>query len=311
MKPIRLRDFVRAENCYFSVVGYENQRKVKCFLRYVPGGSRAGYRKLSYDEAITQPIAEKYLQDGIFYIPHHDIDEVYKPEERISEIVKEDEDVKKVVEFFKSIPLGEMGVTGSRLIGLQNDESDVDFVIYGKSWFKGREMLKKGIESGKLEEPDYSMWDFIYRKRKVPLPFDVFISHERRKYHRGIVSSTYFDLLYVRGYNELNGVFPEEKGEKIERAVVIAKLLDDRFTFDYPAYYPVGGEIKAVLSFTHTYTGQVVKGETFEARGVVEKIGDEKYLIVGTKREAKNEYIVSLDFLECCGLLNEFRRWKM
>jgi len=311
MKPIRLRDFIRAKNCYFSVVGYENQSKVKCFLRYVPGGNRVGYRKLAHDDAITQSIAKKYLQDGIFLIPHYDIDEVYKPEERIGEILKEDSDVRKVAEFFDSIPLSKMGVTGSRLIGLQSDESDVDFIIYGKSWFKGREMLKKGIGNGRLEEPDYSMWDFIYRKRGVPLPFDVFISHERRKYHRGIVSSTYFDLLYVRDYNELRGVFPEEKGEKLERAVVIAKLLDDRFTFDYPAYYPVNGGIKAVLSFTHTYAGQVFKGETFEARGVIEKIGNEKYLIVGTKREAKNEYIVSLDFLERCGLINEFRRWKM
>jgi len=312
MKPIRLRDFIRVGDCYFSVVGYKNQEKVKCFLRYVPGGSRSGFKKLSHDEAIAYPPTKKYYSGGVFLVPLCDISEIYKPEERICEIAREDAEVRKIVEFFNQtgIPLNEMGVTGSRLIGLQSSESDVDFIIYGKWWFKGREMLRKGIKRGKLQEPSEDVWEFIYKKRNVSLPFDVFKAHERRKYHRAMISSTYFDLLYVRGYNELSQGFPEKSGKKIEKAVVIAKLTDDKLIFDYPAYYPVDGEVKAVLSFTHTYVGQVFRGETLEARGIIEEIDGEKYLIVGTRREADDEYVVSLDFLECSGLLNEFRRWK-
>ncbi|PKL59366.1 MAG: DNA polymerase subunit beta, partial [Methanomicrobiales archaeon HGW-Methanomicrobiales-4] len=56
--------------------------------------------------------------------------------------------------------------------------------------------------------------------------------------------------------------------------------------------------ISKVFSFTHTYTGQARKGEKIEARGVIEQHNDEQWLIVGTTREAKGEYIRSLTLLE-------------
>ncbi|RLI71644.1 DNA polymerase subunit beta, partial [Archaeoglobales archaeon] len=58
-KPIRLRDFVRVGNFYFSVLGYKNDEYVKCFLRYVPDekGDRIKdgkrFRKLIHDEAVS------------------------------------------------------------------------------------------------------------------------------------------------------------------------------------------------------------------------------------------------------------------
>ena len=60
-------------------------------------------------------------------------------------------------------------------------------------------------------------------------------------------------------------------------------------------------EISRVLSFTHTYSGQALAGEVIEARGVVERHGDERWLIVGTTREAKGEYIISKTLLESSG----------
>ena len=60
------------------------------------------------------------------------------------------------------------------------------------------------------------------------------------------------------------------------------------------AVYVVEHEsVTKVLSFTHTYSGQALAGETIEACGVLERHGTEHWLIVGTTREAKGEYIVS------------------
>jgi len=54
-----------------------------------------------------------------------------------------------------------------------------------------------------------------------------------------------------------------------------------------------------VLSFTHTYSGQAqIRGEVIEASGVLEQHGDEQWLIIGTTREAKGEYIVSKTLIE-------------
>ena len=75
-------------------------------------------------------------------------------------------------------------------------------------------------------------------------------------------------------------------------------VTDASLAFDNPAVYEVEHEsVSRVLSFTHTYSGQALAGETIEACGVVELHGDEEWLIVGTTREARGEYIVSKTLL--------------
>jgi hypothetical protein len=275
------------------------------------------YRKLLHDEAVKYSIERNlyYNEDlGIFLIPHEDIQRVYKPEEKIKDLLEgkfTDEELKRIVEFFDGIPAEKMGVTGSRLIDLEAEESDIDFVMYGNFWFIGRDKIKKGIESGRLSEPSQEMWDFIYMKRRVNVPFDLFLIHERRKYHRAVLGSTYFDLLYVRDYNELGKPIPEWRGERLEKTTIHGKLADDSLSFDYPAYYPLReSRIKAILCFTHTYVGQAIKGEKIEARGYIEEIRGERYLVVGTSREVTDEYILSLDLIEKNSLAKEYLSWK-
>ncbi len=313
-KPIRLRDFIEVDGLYFSVVGYKNSKKIKCLLRYVPdeSGDRVKdgvrYKKLSHKEAVNYPRTKKYYDNGIFRVPIDEVDRVYKPEERLKDV--KSNEVKKIVEYFDLVPISKMGVTGSRLIGLEGKESDVDFIVYGKWWFAAREKIRKGIEKGTLQEPDEETWDFIYRKRKITMPYNIFLEQERRKYHRAFLGSTYFDLLYVRDYGEMNKSIPEDPGKKLGKFTLEAEVLDDSLIFDYPAYYPVKhSEVKAVLCFTHTYVGQAFKGELLRARGDLEEINGEKYLVVGTRREVEDEYIVSLSLIENLGLVEEFKEW--
>jgi predicted nucleotidyltransferase len=64
--------------------------------------------------------------------------------------------------------------------------------------------------------------------------------------------------------------------------------------FDSPAVFEVEHEeFSRVLSFTHTYSGQALPGETIEACGIAEQHGSERWLVVGTTREARGEYIIS------------------
>ncbi|MFP4559300.1 MAG: nucleotidyltransferase domain-containing protein [Archaeoglobaceae archaeon] len=314
-KPVRLRDFIRADDWYFSVIGYRNDSGIKCFLRYIPHaeGNRKKegkkFRKLLHREAIDIAIetGTDYFNGKIFMVPPSDVDEIFKPEERLTV----EGEVGEVVNYFSGIPLKKMGVTGSRLIGLEDDDSDIDFVMYGDWWFRGREKIKSGIERGEIEEPDSHTWDSIFNKRKVNIPFNIFLSHEKRKFHRAVIGSTYFDLLYVRDYGRLENQVPEAEGEKKGKSTIEAVVGDDSLIFDYPAYYPVNHEeIDAVLCFTHTYTGQAFKGETLEGRGYVERINSKNYLIVGTEREVEDEYIVSLTFMDRQGLMEDLNQWK-
>jgi hypothetical protein len=78
-----------------------------------------------------------------------------------------------------------------------------------------------------------------------------------------------------------------------------AKVTDASLAFDNPAVYEVEHEkVSRVLSFTHTYSGQALAGETIEACGVCEQHGGEYWLIIGTTREARGEYIISTTLME-------------
>ena len=78
-----------------------------------------------------------------------------------------------------------------------------------------------------------------------------------------------------------------------------ATVTDASLAFDNPAVYEVKHEsVSRVLSFTHTYSGQALAGETIEACGVCERHGAELWLVVGTTREARGEYIVSKTLME-------------
>ncbi len=302
---IRHRDFIRVKDFYFSVVGYRHDRCVKCILRYVPcsSGSRSingrRYRKLRHSEALKY--FREFCKNGLHCIPRDMIDEVYRTDERFLEVCMRDVDVRKVAEFFK---LPKMGITGSRLIGLKGEDSDVDLVLYDRYFDVGRKKIEKGLMRGVLEQPDL---EFVYRKRCVNIPFEVFRVHEIRKYNRAVLDGICFDILYVR--DKILGGEIEEIGRKICKTTLRARVLYER-SFDYPAFYLVDRNVRAVLSFTHTYSGQVFRGEIMEARGFIEEIDGERYLIVGTRREVEDEYIVSISLLERLKLLEEFLSWK-
>lgn len=307
MNTIRLRDFIEdREGCLYAVSNYDNSDRVGCILRYVPDteGERVSrttgrrYRKYDFSEAFAWIREHKpeYL-DSVHRVPHSDVVRVYKPEEEIGKVAARNDRVRRLLSHF-SLPAGSFGCTGSLLCGLENAASDIDLVVYGDAWFAAQRQLKRLVETGVIPEMSTAMWRKVYDKRVPEISFDAFVLHEQRKWNRGEFEGTYFDLLYTRAYDNLNAL-PAGKGTVLGRATIEATVTDPSLSFDSPAVYAVDhDEISRVLSFTHTYSGQALAGEVIEAKGVVEEHGDERWLIVGTTREAKGEYIISKTLLE-------------
>jgi predicted nucleotidyltransferase len=306
MRPIRLRDFVvDRDGWIYSVAAYDNAERVGGILRYVPDPSgerrsRSGerYRKLEFDEAYDLIRREKpgYL-DRIHRVPLGDVAAVKKPEVELPRIAARDRRVRSLVRLF-SPPPGSLGCTGSRLIGLEAETSDIDLVVYGNAFLTACERLHHAIRSGEVQDLSEEMWRTVYRKRSPELSFDEFVLHEQRKWNRGEIDGTYFDLLYTRGYDDL-GTVPVGQGEVLGPRTIRAVVTDATHAFDSPAVYGVQHpEITCILSFTHTYSGQALPGEVVEARGVAERHGEEIWLVVGTTRIAKGEWIRSRSLLE-------------
>jgi len=305
MKPIRLRDFIEDRDGWiYAVSTYDNEDKIGCVLRYVPDvdGERVHatgtrYKKYDFEDAYAF-IAEHKPQyaDLLQRIPYSDVKRVLKPDLELPQIARQHPRVQELIDLFM-LPSGTIGCTGSLLCGLENDASDIDMVVYGRHWFTAQALVRQGILDGKVDGLSSEMWQKVYDKRKPEISYEEFVLHEQRKWNRGQIDGTYFDILYTRSYDELKSAHPG-KGTVIGKQTIVAKVVDASLSFDNPAIYEIEHEsVIRVLSFTHTYSGQALAGETIKACGVCEQHGNERWLVVGTTREARGEYIISKTLL--------------
>lgn len=304
MIKVRLRDFIETrEHWIFSVVDYCNKDGVKCLLRYIPSpdGERQRdcirFKKMGFGEAYEFIKREKpeYIK-GTMVVPFDDIDIVYQPHEGLMRIIQSDVRVRKMIEALSNIDICDMGITGSKLVGLGADTSDVDFVVYGNSWYKARDELQRAIADGRIDGIDEEGWKKIYSKRKPELTFDEFYLHEKRKGNRCLLNGALTDLLFVRDWDQIGPCIPI--GRNMGEKTITAKVTSAEFAFDSPAIYEVEHpEVDKVLSYTHTYAGQALAGETIEARGRLEESPYGRVLVVGTSREPRGEWIKSLTLL--------------
>ena len=305
-KPLRLRDFIEdPDGRLYAVAAYDNRERAGCILRYLPdpSGERVDqegkrYHKLEFEEAFAYILREKpEYADSIQRIPVEDIRKVLKPEDEIGAIARRNTRVARLVSIF-DLPEKTYGCTGSLLVGLENDRSDIDLVVYGRMFFTARELLRFAIKKGRIDPISDDMWENIYRKRNPELSLDDFLIHEKRKWNRGQIENVYFDILFTRSYKALHSL-PITKGPSCGVVTIKATVTDASLAFDSPAVYLIDHqEISKVLSFSHTYSGQAIAGELIEARGICEEHCGEKWLIVGTTRDARGEYIRSISLLE-------------
>jgi hypothetical protein len=320
-----VRDFIKTrEGLIFSVVSYyhPNDRYI-AFLRYYPNeeGERESegvkYKKVTstaesfkfLKENFPEYLSYSEIADAMLQcVPVSSVLKIYYPWKRLKEVIVNPQSpyeskVAKLSKIFGEIPTEKKGVTGSFLVNLHSNTSDIDFVIYGsKNFQKARKILKKSLEVGVVREPSEEEWLKSYEKRfpgKKPISFEEYCFHEKRKLHRGVIDGTIFDILFVRDYEEIREKHLYKKCRRRGKATVACTVTDSSLAFDYPSIYRVKCSaipIREVSSYTHTYAGQARTGETIEACGWIEEVevrGGKNYyrLVVGTTREAEDEYI--------------------
>ena len=302
----RIRDFFETnEGWIFAVSDYNHPHGLRSLLRYIPdpSGERAArgmrYRKMDFDQAFEflRQNRPDYIQD-LHVVPESDVLRLYDPSQGLRAVAEKDPKTEKIARILNQagVPWEEMGITGSRLMGLQAPASDIDFVVYGPMWWKARDIVDRAKREGVIQDLDEETWKKIYAKRKPEISQEEFMLHEKRKGNRGMIDGTYFDLLFTRDWNQIQ---PLDEGRPVGQGLVEAQVTDCEFAFDSPAIFRLDHpEVKEILCFTHTYAGQALPGERIEAKGVLEETANGLRLVVGTTREARGEWIRSLSLLE-------------
>lgn len=267
-------------------------------------------------------------------VPKDKVAEIIKPEERLSELrnafnkgekLKNPEimgklmDVSDFFHYVAGVPYENLGISGSILPGLhKEDVSDIDFVIFGlenhrKAMKAFRENKGKNVHIDEVDK-DITVkgivdefWEKVYNKRMKDssLTMDEFKWYENRKGNRGTINGTLFDILCTKNYDEISGKWGDTVYEPLGIAQIECDIVSALGAFDNPSLYTIenlkildGVEvpISEVVSFTHTYAGEVIDGEHVIAKGKVEKVisegkKDSYRLVVGTTRESMDEYV--------------------
>lgn len=305
MGAFHAKDYIEtAEGLRFAVMksGTE-QGKVLCFLRYVlvdgvwkkvETRGANDFLKMRHPGYLHY---SKQLDADLHAVEVADIKKHYQAIERLQRILSQRANDKPCADLItlcqllaeKGLDTTQIGVTGSLSVGLQKQSSDIDLVFYDRDQFhQARQDIARLIEEGKLESLSEKDWLEAFKRRGCELSFEEYVWHEKRKYNKALIHGRKFDISLCQQEETL-----ERHYYKRGKITLTTRVTDDRYGFDFPAeFYIDHPEIRAVVCFTATYSGQARKGEWIEVSGQLEMSNeDEQQIVVGSDREAKGEYI--------------------
>ncbi len=258
----------KKDNLFFDVKGllHPNNRKI-CFLRFYPHpeGDRIKnsihFRKV-YNINERYSILRKKYPNYLFYskeldlelqgVRNDEIKHIYTPriffkvlKEKVT-LNNNEKISKELCDFF--ITKGEIsedsiGISGSTMIGLNKDDSDIDLIVYGtKASLKFQERLKQIlIESKNCRK--YTLEEFRnhynWRVGGSNISFEDFMISEKRKLHQGKFHGIDFFLRYIKSPEDWKGNFDDYRYKNYGRLKIKAKISDSIDSIFTPCSYKI------------------------------------------------------------------------
>ncbi len=318
-------DYIQtSDGMFFAVKGSSHpEGLVVGILRYLPDphGDRAldgvKYKRV-YDIGSTTDYLRKKHPEYINYlhrlgtklqsIPVSKIAQYYEPRERLHGILANPESkVERVLADFvnvlseaSGVSIDRFGVSGSLLIGLQTESSDIDINVYGQDEARGvynalveiRETLDwvKPLEGELFDTVLRSRWD------DTDLSLDLFSKIESSKVLHGLVhDKEYFVRLLITDDDSVS--------KPIQRATIKARVIDASRSIFNPCTYGVTQvssntddlKVSELKSYRGKFTEQAHEGEMVEARGTIEKVHGEDGVYYRLTLGDRGDYLLPLD----------------
>ncbi len=295
------------EGLLFAVKGLHHPKgRVIAYLRYIPDSKgersrkKVNYRRVYSIEETTE-FLRKHHPEYLSYVESRDltlqsvplarIDRVYKPRERLIDLMEYPRtNLEKTVARFTSIlssesniPVGEIGVSGSILIGLVSPLSDVDLIVYGREeGLKAYEALRRLRDACDwISSYDMKTVEKVLKARWGDTGLDLvrFRGIEVRKILHGLVCGRDY---FVRLVKKPDEVETEMESKPLCRARLRAVISDGSDSIFAPCTYQVEDcvlldapnchEISEFMSYRGKFTEQAQEGDLIEAFGTLEEV---------------------------------------
>jgi hypothetical protein len=317
-KSFREGDFIETrDSLIFDVKGLVHPPdKVIAFLRYYP--SETGKREKNgkrYDKVYSLDERFKLLKTRtplyVYFddvlgsviqgVPVKDVDRVYQPSTKLRELSASRKDLDTIEELSLSFcellskssctPLSKIGVTGSVLVGLQTESSDIDVIVYGvKNCLSVYNTIDSLYSKPKSHVRPYTETElrklFKFRSSDTYTEWGSFIKTEKRRRLQGTYRGRDYFLRFIKDWDEVQEAYGDLTYKSLGKATIMATVIDDSESIFTPCLYRVsetrllkgeyGGQlaIDEICSFRGRFCEIGRKGETVTGRGKLEMVSD-------------------------------------
>jgi len=335
---IRFHDVIESfyietvEGFFFAVKGLEHPPdRLIAVLRYVPDREKGDrkkrgirYRRLysfGEQESFIKATCPQYqVYDPVFRtklqsVPRSSVRRIYDPRMRMQELMQAPAktEIEGDATAFALLLQKEsemirpgLGITGSLLIGLHTESSDLDIAIFGtQNCMQSFRALKGLLDSGscsELSRLDVESTRELYGQRVADthMDYDDFVRLESRKVNQGRFRQRTYFIRFIHEMHETGEGYGDLHYSKIGRANISASIADDGESIFTPCKYGVSGvrsldgsslpDLKEIVSFRGRFCEQAREGESIVAAGTLERVqtgqGDVWYrLLLGNSPE--------------------------
>ena len=328
-RPIEGDYIETVDGLFFAVKGISHPKgKVIAYLRYIldargersRGGER--YRRVYNIDETTELLRKQHPQYLSYVkslgltlqtVPWDRIAKVHKPRKRLINLrAKFKTDLDRTVVKFASalssesnIPIEEIGVSGSVLIGLASQSSDVDLIVYGRvEGLKAYDAL--------LRLRDACDWITSYDGRTIEtvlkarwgdadLDLERFRDIEVRKILHGLVRGRDYFVRLVKKPEEVEAEIASKPLYKARLRAIVSDGSDAIFTpctyhvkDPVPIEYPCHNEISELVSFRGKFTEQAREGDLVEAYGTLEKVTFSDKVVYRVVLGSEGDYLIPI-----------------
>ena len=315
-------------NIFFDVKGIVHpSTKVIAFIRYVPdaNGSRikdgkhySKYYALSKRYDLLKTEYPQYLvKDPVFNtllceVPKKDIKKHYQPDRGLAKLRKKvnpDEAETVALRFMEilqensGVQWSNLGISGSILVNLQEQSSDIDLIVYGtKSSYRVAETMKVMLADKSNPIKAYDLEGlkdlFDFRSKDTNVSFENFVRTDSRKISHGKFMGKDFFIRFIKGRNEISEQYGDIIYKPEGNAKIKATIVNDSEALFTPCTYGLNkvqiiqginvGPIEEIVSFRGRFCEQAKNGEKVIANGKVERVqqqgkDDHFRLLLGSK----------------------------
>ncbi|UCC20311.1 MAG: hypothetical protein JSV62_03215 [Promethearchaeota archaeon] len=185
-----------------------------------------------------------------------------------------------------------IGITGSMMVGLNTDHSDIDLIIYGtetslKFQDKIAEIFEKSMKCRKYNLNEFRT-HYEWRAGGSNIQFEDFLKIEQRKQHQGKFMNHDFFIRYIKSPNDWGGNFYDYQFKNIGRIKLKAEVLDSKDSIFTPCSYKINPlkildssfelknitirDINEVYSYRGRFCEQTKDGEAIFVEGKLERV---------------------------------------